>query len=140
MGHVLPWVRQRLANRPDSEHSQTLVRIVITALFCFYLGGVVGIDRTDGPLFFTWLILLGELLVSLVIMAAILARPGVSHVRRWIGMLSDYTAIGAVMYLAGETAALLYPVYLWVTIGNGLRYGSDYLRAATGPRAHRSCS
>lgn len=131
MGHVLPWVRQRLANRPDSEHSQTLVRIVITAMFCLYLGGVGGLDRTDGALFFTWLILFGELLVSLGIMAAILARPGVSHVRRWIGMLSDYTAIGAVMFLAGETAALLYPVYLWVTIGNGLRYGSDYLRAAT---------
>lgn len=131
MGTLLPWVRRRLANRPDSEHLQTMVRIAITGLFCLYLGGVVGFDRGGDALFFTWLILFGELLVSLGLMAAILARPGVSHVRRWIGMLSDYTAMGAVMYLAGVTAALLYPVYLWVTIGNGLRYGSNYLRAAT---------
>ncbi len=131
MGTLLPWVRQRLAHRPDSEHLQTMVRIAITALFCLYLGGVVGLDGTDDALFFTWLILVGELLVSLGLMAAIIANPGVSHVRRWIGMLSDYTALAGVMYLVGETATPLYSVYLWVTIGNGLRYGSGYLRAAT---------
>ena len=131
MGTLLPWVRQRLANRPDSEHLQTMVRIAITAMFCVYLGGVVGIDRSNDRLFFTWLILFGELLASLGLMAAILANPGVSHVRRWIGMLSDYTALAGVMYLVGETATPLYSVYLWVTIGNGLRYGSGYLRAAT---------
>ena len=131
MGTLLPWVRQRLAHRPDSEHLQTMVRIAITALFCLYLGGVVGLDGTDDALFFTWLILVGELLVSLGLMAAIIANPGVSHVRRWIGMLSDYTALAGVMYLVGETATPLYSVYLWVTIGNGLRYGSGYLRSAT---------
>ena len=62
MGTLLPWVRQRLANRPDSEHLQTMVRISITAMFCVYLGGVVGIDRSNDRLFFTWLILFGELL------------------------------------------------------------------------------
>ena len=131
MGTILPWVRDRLAHRPDSEHLQTMVRIAITALFCLYLGGVVGLDRSDDALFFTWLILLGELLVSLCLMAAIIANPGVSHVRRWVGMLSDYTALAGVMHLAGETATPLYSVYLWVTIGNGLRYGSGYLRSAT---------
>lgn len=131
MATLLPWVRQRLAHRPDSEHLQTMVRIAITGLFCLYLGGVVGLDRTDDALFFTWLILVGELLVSLALMAAIIANPGVSHARRWIGMLSDYTALAGVMHLAGETATPLYSVYLWVTIGNGLRYGSGYLRSAT---------
>ncbi|HET8819679.1 MAG TPA: ATP-binding protein [Xanthomonadaceae bacterium] len=131
MGTILPRLRERLANRPDSEHLQTMVRIAITALFCLYLGGVVGIDRSDEALFFTWLILLGELLVSLGLIIAIVAKPGESHARRWIGMLSDYTALAGVMYLLGETATPLYSVYLWVTIGNGLRYGSDYLRAAT---------
>ncbi|HWS79361.1 MAG TPA: ATP-binding protein, partial [Thermomonas sp.] len=50
---------------------------------------------------------------------------------RWIGMLADYAAMGGVMYLQGETAAPLYAVYLWVTIGNGMRYGTGYLFAAT---------
>ena len=46
-------------------------------------------------------------------------------------MLADYTAMGGVMYLQGESASPLYAVYLWVTIGNGMRYGPRYLFSAT---------
>src|SRR5690606_15855027 len=82
-------------------------------------------------LYFTWLILTGELLVSVGLLAAIFVNPGPSHVRRWIGMLADYSALAAVMHLIGEPASPLYCVYLWVTIGNGLRYGTRYLYSAT---------
>jgi two-component system, sensor histidine kinase RpfC len=123
--------RDRLSNRPDSEHGQALVRIAITALFCGYLGWQVGTADVHDRLFATWLVLLGELLLGFVLLGAILARPGVSHPRRWVGMIADYAAMGAVMILLGETASPLYAVYLWVTIGNGLRYGPRYLYAAT---------
>ena len=125
------WVRARLENRPDTEHKQVLVRIAITALFCAYLGWHVGDDSSSPQLFAVWLILLGELLLSLLLLAAILHNPGISHVRRWIGMVADYAAIGAVMTLQGETASPLYSGYLWVTIGNGLRFGNRYLYYAT---------
>jgi two-component system sensor histidine kinase RpfC len=125
------WLTSRLSNRPDSEHRQVLVRIAITALFCGYLGWQVGTQGSGSSLYMTWLILIGELLISFGLLAAILVNPGQSHVRRWIGMLADYCAIGAVMYMQGETASPLYSVYLWVTIGNGLRYGTRYLYSAT---------
>jgi two-component system, sensor histidine kinase RpfC len=128
---TVDWIRSRLSNRPDSEHKQVLVRIAITALFSAYLGWYVGAEAASPQLFFVWLILLGECLVSVALLAGILHNPGISHFRRWIGMLADYTAIGAVMSLQGETASPLYGVYLWVTIGNGLRYGSRYLYFAT---------
>lgn len=131
MNSLAEWIKSRLAGRPDSEHVQVLVRIAITAIFCAYLGWQVSGGDTGGALFFTWLILLGELALSFILMCAILLNPGVSHTRRWIGMAADYCAMGAVMYLQGETAAPLYAVYLWVTIGNGLRYGPRYLYAAT---------
>ncbi len=127
----LDLMRARLSNRPDSEHKQVLVRIAITALFSAYLGWYVGADAVSPQLFVVWLILLGECLVSVALLAGILYSPGVSHFRRWVGMLADYAAIGAVMALQGETASPLYGVYLWVTIGNGLRYGSRYLYFAT---------
>jgi len=125
------WMRGRLTNRSDSEHRQVLVRIIITTLFSTYLGLMVGIGSGSRALFWVWLILLGELLVSLILFGAILHRPAVSHWRRWVGMVSDYAAIGAVMALQGETASPLYSIYLWVTIGNGLRFGSRYLHYAT---------
>lgn len=125
------WVLARLRGRSDSEHGQVVVRIVITFLFAIYLGWEVGAGDSRPALVATWLILVGELVLSLGLLAAILAAPAPSHARRWIGMLADYAALAGVMHLQGEQAAPLYAVYLWVTIGNGMRYGPRYLYAAT---------
>ncbi len=125
------WIRSRLRGRADSEHAQVFVRIAITALFAAYLGWEVGHGRETPALYATWLILIGECALSVGLLAAIVVSPGPSNLRRWIGMLADYTAMGGVMYLQGESAAPLYAVYLWVTIGNGMRYGPTYLFLAT---------
>src|SRR5690554_3471431 len=89
---ALRWMKLRLGQRPDSEHVQVLVRIAITALFCVYLGWLVKGGSASGAIYVAWLILLAELALSFVLMAMILVNPGVSHVRRWVGMLADYGA------------------------------------------------
>jgi two-component system sensor histidine kinase RpfC len=131
MGTTLALVRSRLHGRADSEHAQVFVRIAITSIFSAYLGWEVGSGSDSPALFATWLILIGELVLSLGLLVAIVLAPAPSHPRRWLGMLADYAAMGGVMYLQGESAAPLYAVYLWVTIGNGMRYGPHYLFAAT---------
>lgn len=131
MSSVIATVRSRLSGRPDSEHAQNFVRIAITALFASYMGWHYLGQANGATLEITWLILLAELATALGLLFAMLRQPGVSHVRRSIGMLADYAAIGAIMCLEGEQASPLYAVFLWVTIGNGMRYGSHYLRIAT---------
>ena len=125
------WLRDRLAHRPDSEHAQNFVRLVITAIFCSYLGWRMWHGPAGNASNLTWSILLGELTVAFGLLAMQLRNPGVSPVRRWIGMLADYGAIGAIMCIEGEPVTPLYSVYLWVTVGNGMRYGHRYLRVAT---------
>lgn len=125
------WMLSRLRGRADSEHTQVFVRIAITTLFAAYLGWEVSGGGGSRALYLTWWILLGEWLLSLGLLAAIVASPAPSDLRRWIGMLADYAAMGGVMHLQGETAAPLYAVFLWVTIGNGMRYGPGYLFRAT---------
>ena len=131
MSSLLATIRSRLSGRPDSEQAQNFVRIAITALFSSYLGWHYLGQPNGATLELTWLILLAELATALGLLFAMLRQPGVSHVRRSIGMLADYAAIGAIMCLEGEQASPLYAVFLWVTIGNGMRYGSHYLRVAT---------
>jgi len=131
MVEVLANVRKRLANRPDSEHEQHVVRICIAAIVSTYIGWRYQFDDS-GTLSLTWLILTAELLISVGLLMSIVRRPASSHIRRTIGMLADYTAIGAMMWLQGELTSPLYAVYLWVTIGNGMRYGNQYLRVGTG--------
>jgi two-component system sensor histidine kinase RpfC len=131
MRPALSWVRLRLHGRADSEHAQVFVRIAITLLFSVYLGWKVDWGNDSQALFSTWLILLGELGLSIGLLAAILVAPQPSRLRRWLGMLADYGAIGGVMVLQGESASPLYAAYLWVSIGNGMRYGPRYLYAST---------
>ena len=127
---LLKRLRQRLSGRADTELAQNLIRMAITTLFIIYLGWR-SLETGNEALAATWLILAFELTVSAGLFVAMLFNPAVSHVRRVIGMLTDYTCMAWIMTIQGEPAAPLYAVMLWVTIGNGMRYGSRYLRAAT---------
>lgn len=120
------------ANRPDSEHGQALVRLVIAAVLLAYLAGLASGSNAGAELRLSVLILLAETLLGLGIVIAIILRPGVSHGRRVLGMLADYSTLAAMMILKGEVLAPLYVIILWVTVGNGLRFGTTYLFAAMG--------
>ena len=120
------------ANRPDSEHAQALVRLVIAAMLLLYLAGVASSAGAAEEVRLSVLILLAETVLGLGLVIAIMVSPGVSHPRRVIGMLADYGTLAAMMIIKGEVLAPLYVIILWVTVGNGLRYGTHYLFAAMG--------
>ena len=122
-------LKQRLARRPDSEHGQAIVRLAIASLILSYLWGLqqFGDNANVGPML---LVMAVETLVGFGLLAGIVINPEVSHVRRWIGMLADYTTLAVLMSLNAEALAPLYVIIMWVTIGNGLRYGTVYLYSA----------
>ncbi len=121
-------MHERLRGRPDSEHEQALVRLVITGLFLVYLGGAATLGAHPGMLLWQALmVVLAETLIGIGVVVAIFLRPGVSILRRFVGMFADYGSISALMILLGEVTAPLYVVLMWVTVGNGLRYGTRFL-------------
>ena len=131
MAEAFAWLRRRLANRPDSEHGQALVRIVLILLILAYVLLPSSRDGLEPAQYRTVLaIVLTGLTLSLGIFAALLARPGRSDVRRVVGMLADYGLMAAGMIAMGEPLAWVYVVVMWVTVGNGLRYGNRYLYVA----------
>ncbi len=70
------------------------------------------------------------LALSLIYFVLILLRPQAAPFRRLTAMVGDFTTISALMYLGGEPAAPFYPIYLWISLGYGFRYGLPYLAAA----------
>lgn len=125
-------ILKRFRDRPDSEHQQALVRLVIASLILAYLGWLRHFDADSvGHIYAMFLVMLAETLVGLLLVAMIYAQPAASHLRRSIGMLADYSTLAVLMSLSPEALAPLYVVVLWVTIGNGLRYGLRYLLAAS---------
>ena len=49
---------------------------------------------------------------------------------RYLGIVSDNTALTLGMAGAGESGVAMIGVYLWVTIGNGFRFGPRFLMAS----------
>src|SRR5688572_9036005 len=131
MKHALSWMRDRLAQRSDSEHGQAFVRIAVLLVVLVYMlvrGAGGNLPRAE----YANVLHMVELgfTVGLVLIVWIFASPGPSHVRRAIGMLSDYGLMGLAMVHMGEPLAWVYVILMWVTVGNGLRYGNNYLNAA----------
>lgn len=131
MSAVFARLRARYARRPDSEHEQAIIRLGILGIVLVYLCGVGTITGFhDRALRIVLLFVALESIAGAAILVAIALRPGVSHARRVAGMLVDYTMMGAAMHLMGAHLAPVYVVYLWVTIGNGLRFGPRFLMIA----------
>lgn len=133
MNAVIGWLRTRLADRPDSEHGQATVRLVMLVVIYAYLqifvGGKPDVARA---LWLSEAYLAIEFTVAAGIVGWLLWRPGVSHPRRVLGMVADYSLMGVGLFLLGDLLAWLYVVIMWVTVGNGLRFGPRYLYAAIG--------
>ena len=122
------WIRQRLSSRADSEHEQGLIRVIFGFVILFYIlslsqFGVADDEALHYPLLITWL----NLAFSVALFARIVSAPHVSSLRRYCGMLVDIAALTAFLDTGGALTAFWYPVYLWVTLGNGFRYGHRYL-------------
>ena len=113
-----------------SEHEQALVRIVFSVLVVIYLG--YSLLSTENPsavrsvFIFSGLFLLNAFLLAVTIFRS--SKP--SEIRQFLAMLTDISAITYVMYMSGEIGSLFFGIYLWVTVGNGLRYGSKSLLMA----------
>jgi signal transduction histidine kinase len=118
---------------PDTERGQASVRLIIVGIVAVYI--VIEILSARISLNGNAWALLGYMgfsaIFSVSVYVATLRAPGPNHPRRWLGMAHDYIGITFTMTVGGEVLLPVYAVLLWVTVGNGLRYGPHYLAGAT---------
>jgi diguanylate cyclase (GGDEF)-like protein len=117
-------LRERLAARDDTEHLQALIRITFGVVFAIYLFVVIG----PGARLYIYFAVFE--LMAVVLFVAIVVHPQPSWVRRAIGAFVDMGTTTYLMWDLGEFGAAFYGVYLWVTFGNGFRYGVRSLYAS----------
>ncbi len=126
----LPRLVKRIRSRPDSEFQQAAIRVVIGLVFMAYFSSSIApLDAAarNATLFVSFLFTAASLLVA----AATLVDLNASPSRRMVAMVMDYATCSFVLTYTGEAGSPLLVVYLWVTLGNGFRYGVRYLYAAT---------
>ena len=121
----------RLANRPDSEHEQAIIRFAIVVFLLIYAFiGYLTHPAESGQHLNGIYVATSYMALSAVYLALIVASPGASPARRLIAMVTDFSVLSALMHFGGAWGAPLYPIYLWITFGNGFRYGNKYLAAS----------
>jgi len=115
-----------MAHRPELE--QTSLRVLIAGIVMVYLFWYSSRDGAVSPS--ERIVLLVSVLFfafGLVLMLRVLltARPSVR--RRYLGMVADNAVTSFCLMQMGEGGAVVIGVYLFITFGNGFRYGRRYL-------------
>lgn len=126
----------RLAMLPtrlkNAEQNQALLRLIVAAIAEVYT--LITAAFSSIPLSRSLMVLsfiAVFMLVSAGLLLHVMRRPGVYPWRRILGMTFDYAGISFTMIVGGEHLLPIYVVLLWVTVGNGMRYGSQYLAVST---------
>ena len=116
-------LRARLAARPDTEHEQGILRLVISSLVFLYLLPDALLKQDTLPLYVMGI----HLLLALIIFLRIAYSTNISPGRRVFAQFADVAAISWYMAVFGEPAGWLLLLYIWVTLGSGFRFGPKYL-------------
>lgn len=129
-GKLLSHFFSKIAKTGDTEPEQAIkIRLTLGIALLLYFCLPWGADKT----FFDHLISLPSLItltyysLAVVIATALVLNPTPSPIRRICGILLDLTALSIVMLIAGAQSVFLFVLYLWVILGNGFRYGVNYL-------------
>jgi diguanylate cyclase (GGDEF)-like protein len=123
-------LRDRLAQRTDSEHAQAFIRIVIACIVWVYIFYVNANGKFSPDQFHALFVISYALLTAIGLFALIVIWPQTSPPRRLLGMTLDFSTLSYLMYVMEDKGILFFAIYLWITIGNGLRYGARYLYTA----------
>lgn len=123
-------LRQRIQARPDTEFQQALIRFIIGVIAYFYFSSswVAHPEYIYTSIHFVALFFITT---AALILAGILVSHRASPWRRLFGAIVDFSTASFLLLIGGETSAPLVGVYLWVSLGNGFRYGVPYLYFST---------
>ena len=124
----LAQVATAFRERQDSEHEQIMIRVVFVLAILLYLYVSAFFAGPVDPGFLASLLVVAVgKCIAWIFLIHILLFPGPSTVRRLLAMQADLWSLTFVLISGGELIAVWYPAYLWVTFGNGFRYGNRFL-------------
>ena len=129
------WTREGLAHLiaqcDPVEFHQALLRVAIGGAVLIYLAWYVaaGQDETTAPQqhLEVLIVAITFFLFSCLLVFRILFAGGPSVRRRLLGMVIDNAVTTYCLIRMGEGGAVIIGVYLFITFGNGFRYGRLYL-------------
>jgi diguanylate cyclase (GGDEF)-like protein len=123
------WRGLRAAQEVHEEVSQSIARMVLSGL-CF--ATILAVTRFSGSDVNGSARLIGAYtVVSVAWWQLVRRRPGVVVWRRYAVIVGDLGTTSIVLIQVGSVGSIFVVLYLWVVLGNGMRYGRQWLHRAT---------
>jgi signal transduction histidine kinase/DNA-binding response OmpR family regulator len=123
-------------NKPpvDEEYAQAVARVILAsaALALLLSSPFLTTGASRSTMVVTSSTVGAYCLFALAWVVLVKRHPGHFVSRRAIMIVADLGMVTFGMYMMGKFGAIFYPLYLWVIVGNGMRYGPRYLYAAVG--------
>lgn len=113
-------ILQRFRNRPDSEHEMGYNRVA----FCLVIFAYV---LATGGDWYDLILPTVYLLAGLAFLLHIAAHPQTNPPRRVLSIIGDLGVLSLQLHFGGAGSSVFFPIYLWAILGNGFRFGLNYL-------------
>ncbi len=117
--------RGKLGGYLNSELEQAGVRVIVYFSVILWFGASHGFSFAQPDLVTSTMF--GATFLSLVLLVDVLARRHASPLRRVVGILLDISVLSVLLGITDGQLLPLFLFYLWITLGNGFRYGLAYL-------------
>ena len=114
----------------DEELSQSRARVVITGIATLAFAAVglhKGLDQA-GQLVQGLVVCLLYLLFAVSWYVMVYRLPGKWPLRRYVTIFADLGIMTFWLHFGDKHVASYYPIFLWVIIGNGIRFGERHLK------------
>lgn len=117
-------------SKNDPSLSQAIARIVFSSLLL--VGAAVLQMMTDNNYDAMQWIMCMHFLYSASALYLACRYPKNKPLRKIINAAVDLAALSAIIYTNDLTVIFIYPIYLWIIVGNGMRFGMKYLYITLG--------
>ncbi len=119
-----------LVKEKKGEQEQALIRVVFSALIVAHQTYVVFINPAPTASLVVFIFACAWFIFGILLFIATIIYSKPSVKRQFFAITADTTAVTIGMLWSDEIGSLFYGIYLWVIVGNGLRYGIKHLKVA----------
>jgi diguanylate cyclase (GGDEF)-like protein len=114
----------RHKHKNAEEFSQTIARVVIAAILLIVFMGLYFLGKTELHL----AQIIGSVFFIACIWSYIVSKfPEQFLWRRYLVAVFDISIVSYALFISGAYGTTFFPLYLWVIVGNGMRFGAKLL-------------
>ncbi len=131
MKKILKSIKEIIKKSKDNANLSQSVARLIFSLVLFLTATILQYSNSyDYSLM--QVIVLFHIFYSYTILYLSYKHPSESNLRKISNIFADLGALSLILYSSNITTIFVYPVILWIIVGNGMRFGTKYLYIALG--------